>query len=161
MLITEKVFSKSGHFRYHATIHSKQPPYFIVLYASSMAETIETLTRSSARATTIVIIIVAPHMGRRSPTQLYPEGRVGRWWLRGAWFILSFDYTAARQDENIHPVYFISFKAASNERPIGLNFVNNKSRKWWLQLQRAIPPFVISYWQKRQCCDIKGERMRE
>lgn len=35
--------------------------------------------------------------------------------------------TPRRKDENINPVYFIGFKAASNERPIELSFVNNRS----------------------------------
>lgn len=35
--------------------------------------------------------------------------------------------TPRRKDENINPVYFIGFKAVSNERPIELSFVNNRS----------------------------------
>lgn len=51
------------------------------------------------------------------------------------------------KDENMNPVYFINLKAASNERPTGLSFVNNRSRESDSRNSaiRDNPPFVISH----------------
>lgn len=111
-------------------IHLEASSYRIVLHASLAAEAIANLTRSSARATMIVIIIIIV---------LHVDLIVYSTVSRGsgvddddcAGLDLYFHSVTPRtKDENINPVYFIGFKAASNERPIELSFVNNRSWKW-------------------------------
>lgn len=95
----------------------------IVLYASLTAETIAALTRSSVGATMIVIIII-----QHVDLIAYSTVSRGSGDDDCAGLDLYFhSVTPRRKDENINPVYFIGFKAVSNERPIELSFVNNRS----------------------------------
>lgn len=107
-------------------IHFGTPPHRIVLHASPTAKAIAVLTRSSARATMIVIIIIVLHVDSIAYSTVSRGSGVDDDDCAGL-DLYFHSVTPRRKDENINPVYFIGFKAASNERPIELSFVNNRS----------------------------------